>query len=517
MIQNWRLQLALILLSAVVLRSLFFVGFGLGDDLGYLAHVDEILEGRYPPLEPLNQYAYRPLLLFLFAGGVALFGHTDFGVVAVVWLSSLVTTALVFAFVRKLIHPQAAWWCALLYAFEPFNVVNSTTMTNDVILSCLTFASWGAFLVADRALAQPKSIRLFVAAGALMIAAFLIKVAFLPALCAITLYSLAALRNRPAVVARRHAAFYLTFLLALASVCFTYYMIKGDFFWQFKSEAFYYQTYQPDWYRAGIVNYRELMWQYPRSLFGLSGYETFRYLEHGLLFWLFVPASMFSMLRPGNGVTKFLIISTIVIFLFFELYPQHLSPLYLPLVRQERYLEMLLPGAVIVVGTALHRLHQRHRIVVIAILCLLLGNFVVEAARRSTQYHDSQQDVRELARYVKSTIARTNEPLAVDLPARNALLFYARDVPVAIERIGPNQHTDVEGGYIAVGGARSFWWSRELVLDVEPEAVPRHWILTYEVAGRKRPWRPSNLRVYYVREKPLPVSLAPRGLAPHPR
>ncbi|MPZ20806.1 MAG: hypothetical protein GEV06_23285 [Luteitalea sp.] len=509
MIRDWRLQLALILLSAALLRGLFFVGFGLGDDLGYIAHVDEILAGRYPPLDPLNQYAYRPLLLVLFAGGIALFGYSDFGVVAPVLLSSLLTTALVFGLVRRLIDPGAAWWCSLLYAFEPFNVVNSTTMTNDVVLSCLTFASWGTFLVADHTLAATKSLRLFVAAGALMTAAFLIKVAFLPALCALALYSLASLRSRRAVVVRRHGAFYVTFLLALVGVCSTYYVIKGDFFWQLKSEMLYYQTYKPDWYLAGIVNYWDLMWQYPRSLFGLSGYETFRYFEHGFLFWVFVPAGAFSLMRPRHGVITFLIVSAIVVFAFFELYPQYISPRYLPLVRQERYLEMLLPCAVIVVGTALFRLHRRHHAVAVSILCLLLANFVAEGSHRWTQYDDSQRDVRELARYAKSTIANTNNRLVVDLPAHNALRFYLRDTRVAIEQIGQNQQADLRGCYVAVGGARSFWWSRDMVFDVAPEMLPPHWVLTYEVAGRKLPWRRSNLRVYYVSDRPQPGALQP--------
>ena len=66
---RWRLQLSAILVAAVALRALFFVGFGLGDDLAYIAHADQILSGGYPPLDPLNQYAYRPLLLLLFAAG----------------------------------------------------------------------------------------------------------------------------------------------------------------------------------------------------------------------------------------------------------------------------------------------------------------------------------------------------------------------------------------------------------------------------------------------------------------
>jgi 4-amino-4-deoxy-L-arabinose transferase-like glycosyltransferase len=491
---NWRLQAASIVLAALVLRTLFFVGFGLGDDLGYVGHVDQILKGEYPPLDPLNQYAYRPLLLYLFAAGVALFGHTDLGVVAAVLAASLVTTALVFLFVRKLIDPDAAWWCALLFAFQPFDVVNSTTMTNDVILSCLTFASMGLFLAADRS----SSAKLFVASAGLMFAAFLVKISSVAALAAIGLYSLAALRRNPVSVARRHAVFYVTFLLCVIGLCVVYYIEKGDFLWQFKSEAFYYQIYKPDWYVAGHIDYRQLMWQYPRSLFGLSGFGSCRYLDHGFLFWLFVPASVLLLLRRRNAVTMFLVASTIVIFAFFEFYPQYMTPRYLPLVRQERYLEMLVPCAVIVVGLALHALYGRRRVVALSILVLLLGNFVVEASRRSDLYRDSQQDVRELARYARSTIPSTGKRLAVDMPAGNSLLFYLKDQPIALEQIDRAALAELSDCYVAIGGARSFWWSRGLVVDLPPDAIPAHWVLAYEVAGQQRPWRPTNLRVYYV-------------------
>jgi 4-amino-4-deoxy-L-arabinose transferase-like glycosyltransferase len=490
----------LILIAAAVLRGLFFVGFGLGDDLGYIGHADRILAGGYPPLDPLNQYSYRPLLLLLFAGGIALFGHTDLGVVAPVLLSSLVTTALVFVFVRDLIDPAAAWWCALLYAFEPFNVVNSTTMTNDVILSCLTFASLGMFVLADRSSAARKSGSLFAASALLMLAAFLVKISFVPVVSAIALYSVVVLCRRPEAVLSRHTVFYATLLLGGFCVCLAYYLKTGDLLWQFKSETFYYETNKPEWYRAGGIDYAALMWQYPRSLFSMSGYPAFRYFDHGFLFWLVLPASVMVLLRRGNEFLKLLIATGCIVFAFFQFYPQYLWPRYLPLVRQERYLEMLLPAAVIVAGTTLHSLSRRHRILAVSILGFLLVDSVVEAGRRFTQYNDSQQDMRELARYAGSTIARTGGRLAVDLPAKNALAFYLRASGVDIEEVSANQLKDLRQCYVAVGGGRSFWWSPDQVVDINSDAPPPHWILRYEVRARKRPWRSSNLRVYYVSE-----------------
>src|SRR6185295_552510 len=127
------------------------------------------------------------------------------------------TTALVFIFVRKLIDSAAAIWCALLFAFEPFNIVNSTTMTNDVILACLTFASMGVFVIADRA-KPSRSAWLFALSASLMLAAFLVKIACLPAVCATAWYSIVALRRRPVDVMKRHSFFYVTLLLGLFAV-----------------------------------------------------------------------------------------------------------------------------------------------------------------------------------------------------------------------------------------------------------------------------------------------------------
>jgi hypothetical protein len=498
MVKDWRLQLALVLAAAVILRVIFFVGFGLGDDLGYIGHADAILAGHYPPLDLLNQYAYRPLLLYLFAAGIAVFGHTDLGVVAPVLLASIVTTALVFIFVRKLIDPAAAVWCALLFAFEPFNIVNSTTMTNDVILACLTFASMGVFVLADRA-TPSRSRRLFVLSASLMVAAFLVKIACVSVLCGIALYSIVALRHRPADVMKRHGFFYVSLLLGFLAVCLGYYFKKGDLLWQFKAETSYYQTYKPAWYVAGVIDYASLMWEYPRSLFWLSGHPSYRYLDHGLLFWLLVPAAMVAM-RGKNDWLRLLAATIAIVFVFFEFYPQYLIPRYLPLVRQVRYLELLVPAATIVAGSALYSLSRRHRHVATILLVLLLADSIVEADRRFTEYDDSQQDMRALARYASSTVARTGRRLVVDLPARNAMTFYLRDVPVETAQFQSVRDSDLRQCYVAVGGARSFWWSRAEIADVDPATVPPHWILTYEVPGRARPWRLSTLRVYYVSE-----------------
>jgi hypothetical protein len=467
----------------------------------------------------LNQYAYRPLLLLLFAAGIGLFGHNDFGAVAPVFFASLVTTALVFVFVRRFIDPRAAPWCALLFALEPFDVVNSTTMTNDVILACLVCASVMLFLSGDLHETAPgRRVRRFVTAGAVMFAAFLVKITLAPVLAALGIYSLVSLVRRPAIVLRFHSLFYGAFLAGIAATCLVYLFLTGDPFWQFKAETHYYQHYKPDWYVAGLIDYTSLMWYYPRSLFGAGGEPSYRYRDHGLLFWALIPAMVIlwretpRLSTLGSGLSAVHALRTLLfiaacVFLFFQFYPQYLSPYYLPLVRQDRYLEMLLPPVVVIVGTALWIVSLQRRLLALALCAVLCGDFVVQAARRGHHFDDSQEDMRALARYADGTIKPTGRPLVVDLPASNSLEFYLRKTPIPIRRIATTDPHSMAGSYVVAGGARSFWWANGLSFDVRPETPPNGWILTYENPGLRRPWRPSNLRVYYVTETPSEVPL----------
>lgn len=487
------MQLAAVLLAAAALRALFFVGYGLGDDNLYISFANRILEGGYPDLH-VNQAAYRPLLLYMWAASIAMFGYTDIGVVAPVLLASIATVAIVYAFTRRFFGHGAAMLGAVLFAFQPFNVVNSTTMTNDVILSCLVFGAVTVFLVADADFSSKPTRGRFALGAVLMTSAYLVKITMLPALCALGLYSAVNLRRRAGAVLRGHLIFYVGFLIGLACICAGYYLKTGDPFWQFKSEIQYYEVNKPDWYIRGDIDYPFLMKQYPESLFGLSGYRSFKYFDHGLLMWLFAPAAVWA-LAKRQRVLSFLVVMALCVFLFFEFYPHYLTPYYLPLVRQTRYLEMLIPPVVIVVGVALHRLWERGRVLAIALLIVVLADFVFEASRRSFLLADSLNDMRALAGYISTTIKPTRRIVSVDGPANSSLQFllWGGGVPLtSIEQKPP------EDSYVVVGGARSAWWDHGLVFDVRPENVPTNWVLTYVVPGLRVPWRPTDLRVYYV-------------------
>lgn len=490
---DWRLQLAGILFFALALRIIFFVGFALGDDWGYINMTQIILGGEYPALEPTDQYAYRPLLLYMFAGSAALFGWTDLGVVAPVIAASLATVAAVFYFVRRLFNPRAAWWCALLFACEPANIIDSTTMTNDVILSFFAFFATGLFLLADRETDTRKSVTGFVLAAFAMILAFLIKISILPALGMLALYSFTTLLQHRWVNLTRQYVFYFSFLLFLFGVCLVYYHATGDLLWQFKSELYFYKINPAYSTAAGPLDYSDLMWDYPTSLFFRS--DVYQYFAHGWLFWLFIPAGLWSLRPTGDRAAKFLAWSVVFVFAFFEFYPSDMHPDYIPLPRQLRYFEMLVPALVIVVGLSLYSLSRRWPRLALVLFGLILAHCVGQAAYRWEEYDDSQRDMRDLARYTTPLLRKSNRLLVTDVPAHTSLSFYQINEHLDDRVADLDTVKELKDCYVAVGGARSFWWTPALTFD---PVVPPDWVLLHEIKRPLTPLRSSTLRVYYV-------------------
>ena len=170
--------------------------------------------------------------------------------------------------------------------------------------------------------------------------------------------------------------------------------MTGDFLWQFRSEFGYYERYKPDWYLAGKIDYRQ-------PDVGISNWSLLAngvwpipniHFNHSVLFWLFVPAAIWFIRRKGNAVIAFMIVSSVVIFAFFEFYPQYLdaplSPAAPPgsLSRDAvAWLDRRRGHDVPCAFPESSRSWRRWRCVSCSV------TVVNEAARRSHEYNDSQQ------------------------------------------------------------------------------------------------------------------------------
>ena len=133
-----------LLLVGVIVRLYFFSGFVLGDDPTYAQYVSQILKGEYPKIEKYAVFACRPLLLFLTAIPIYLFGWQEWSFVLPILIASLLNIVIVYTAGNKLHSPLAGILGALAYLTFPLDAVNATTYSNDIILS--TFV-WGGGLI----------------------------------------------------------------------------------------------------------------------------------------------------------------------------------------------------------------------------------------------------------------------------------------------------------------------------------------------------------------------------------
>jgi 4-amino-4-deoxy-L-arabinose transferase-like glycosyltransferase len=168
------LALAAVVLLAVFLQSVFFVGVMPYDSSGYALRCVRIADGTFA-LDAKNRlYVTRPLLLFPCGLAFRLLGPSDFSAGLYPMLCSLGTVVLTYLIGRRLFGNAAAALAASLLALCPQYVVFSTTLMPDVPLAFYMTLSVYLFLLGDSSASARRWV-FFAAAGLLLGAAWLVR------------------------------------------------------------------------------------------------------------------------------------------------------------------------------------------------------------------------------------------------------------------------------------------------------------------------------------------------------
>src|SRR5438128_7103164 len=195
----WAALLGILLLAGVV-RSCFFVGLGLcGDYLMYAGISNALARGGWKTVDLHYGVNYRlglsvPVALLFRAGGI-----NDLTYVIYPLLMSLVSIVVIFLIGRCLFGSTAGLTAALLVATCPFDAVFASSMTIDIITSCLAAITVLAFLAAREVSGARRFGYAFLGAAATLVG-YMIKepaVYVLPCLGAL---ALTRVRDRGAVL-----------------------------------------------------------------------------------------------------------------------------------------------------------------------------------------------------------------------------------------------------------------------------------------------------------------------------
>ena len=480
-----------VLAFSLAARLLLFSGFGLGDDLTYAESVHQIITTGYPnPAEP-NLFLLRPVFLEAIATSVKWFGWSEFAFVLPVLVASLVGITSVY-FLGLAIHGRvAALFAALALSLAPLDMVNSTTLTNDIVGSA--FLGVGSLLAfaAFRA-GSFRPLLLAAVSGLVFGMSTSVKTSFVVAAAPLVMcVAWEVWRNRGTWrIGVSVAAGYATAQLVLGLFC----LLKfGNAFAPLDVELeFNYGAMERHYSPEMLGN---TLLYYPRMIAGLRpaglyGHEIFP------VGWFYLLAILSSLTAPFLNIRSSWrpLVFFVFLMLALEFWPLRLEPYYIPIHRLPRFLHIAAIPEALLIGVAVaEMLKQKTEWKVAAVLAFTVyavTSFRVSSAA-SAHHNDSMRDMRLIA----ETLRYSHGLIVSDIEARTYLLFADRFRSPNRFLLNPATHVP-SGSLVVVGGSRRPEFGSRVAFP--EEAVPTTWTEVANFGGAETPWRLTPARIYAV-------------------
>jgi hypothetical protein len=509
-----------IVVAAVLLRAIFFVGLVSGDpqdDGIYYKNAFSLFEEKQAHLErfrsmpadwlanPIDQFHVRPMVTFPIAAIFMVLGPGE--TTAALWsfFCSLVTVLVVYR-LGQLCRPQVGLLAAGLCAFYPLEVINATRILSDVQVGMFSAVSLLLFVEASR---RP-GIRLFVASGAAAAGAYLANgrgLIFLVILilCAI---GMAARRRIPWRSAGLVLAGFAGVFCLEATV---YYVQTGDPLLSYHIQA-------------GAASFKYLyepvteVHKGPLRIAYTNG-EPFELLESvlrrrahptdqfGYFFVLFFAAACFSFIKRRNHL---LLATAAGLGLFLEFGPVRMAVdwpqrelVYMMLFKQDRFLLMLTAPLMILAADFLAHLASRHRFAVTIVLIALVATSLQAISQTQRYYRSGLQELRSVTNDIRQQPERT---FYSDLWAVEHLTIFTQHRSTKLRVLTSDTSLAAVGsGCILLGGSRGVEllseyvegslprFARDVLAGGEP---PPGWRLVKELRGLLNAQRQHSMKLY---------------------
>jgi len=504
-----------LLLFSLSVRLLLFSGFVLGDDPAYASFVAQILKGSYPPVESRVLFACRPLVLYPIACSIYLFGWQEWSFILPVLIASLINISIVYGAGNMLCSPLAGCLAALAYATFPLDVVHSTTLSNDILLSMLVWGGGVLMLFAFADHHRKQYLFLSVLSGFIVGAAVAVK---LNAVIAPVLFlgaGIIALRGKYFQGKYKILiAWACGWLCANILLCLFLYKLSGDFFAHYHAEMRFNIEFNPSNYSPGISNLINYLLLYPRWILCLAregpyGYSSPPYGYFFIAFLLCVPFAFFKRFK----IIRLPILCALFYLLVMEFTPLKLFPHYVPIHRLSRFLHIASMPAAVVIGIVFTKCilikNKMFKSNFAVILLTLLASSLYWSWVKAFFYQDCVQDQRWAWQQIKNTTATkiiTDEEMGYYLMFRSGSM---PNVPiVSLDRAPQVLPSDT---LIIAGGARRPDMYPFYAADWEKGLDQKNILLITEALFPLKPWRVSKLKIYRTRqdmrnEKPSDIS-----------
>lgn len=503
--------MAIILTVAITVRIIFFIGFGLGDDLIYSSVVNNIMNYGFQSFDLNYGVNYRiglylPMLLFF-----SILGVNDLSLVLYPLLASLGSIIVIYFIGKELFGKEAGIIAAILLALCPFDAVFASTLTIDIITSFFVALSVLLFLKGD-ACTGKKHILYFVLSAIVLFCGYLVKIPTYFILCCLVIISLIKIKSF-----KRHLIFYGSTLMLLLVSFVADHFLSGYFLNYPHTQLT--QCIQPIWYVRILLDYPEWLFERMRDGSMLFGYY----------FYLIIPALIYiSSTRLKQAFP--LLIWLLVLFLIMEFIPLKFELPYKPSPRYPRYLHALLIPSVVILAAGFYELLKFKKPVFIAALVTFLTSSVVEASILYKTWKEPYTDVNEASKFL---LTLPEKPIYSDFLVLNRFKFDAQYkknylipwdlneilleldklkgglshfLPRDLNEIGTEEKRGfselkkMRSGYVVAGGSRSVEipeWSIS-IFNLNGNKPPQNWKLIKEIPKELTCYRKETLKIYEV-------------------
>ena len=484
--------ICLVVAFAIVIRVIYFIGYGLGDDLTYVNLSKQILAGHWVNYAYLNQYAYRPLLLLNVAGSFKLFGINEIAFILPIFLSSIFCIPVAYYLGKHLFNGLAGILAALALAVYPFNVFNSVTFDNDVIIAFFMGLVVLLFIKARDSEISKQTIW-YSLAGFFLVVSYLFKMTSLTLIALFipfTLYDF--------VVQRRYFRqvwFYISFGVFFFMVLCFYKVATGEFFRHFIAERVYYNTYIPDYYLKGAFSAKAMLLQYPRRMFQPLIFGEIKFFEFGLYLYFFIPALLLMFYKnPNQRYNLLLLWWFVALFASLEFSPSNWDPYFLPVPRQERYLEIINLPIVLTIGWFLAWITQSKKVVGIFLLSILVITSLYNTHIRNLFVRESVASLKEVSKWLCDNNARE---VYVDVTGLSNIIFFTQACNINVRKIDEIGKEKLEkGAYVISGGSRMHFWDPGLIRTIDKNSSGFKFTKIIEYKESRTPTRKGPLTLF---------------------
>lgn len=408
-------RLTLVLLLAISLRLVFFVGLVSGDpqdDGVYYGNALALFNDGPAYLEqyrnlpadflanPIDQFNVRPLVTYPIAASFALFGIGEVPASAWALLCSVLSVFVVYRLGTVLHDRTVGLVAALLCAFYPLEVINGTRILSDVQVGLFSSLSLLMFVEATRR----QSAGAYALCGVATACAYMANGRGLLIFIAITGCGIII------AVARRtrwEAPLYIGagFLAVFGVEALVYYRATGDpllsYHIQSGANRFKYlhehiTTSRWNWVEVRYTNGQpfELL----RSVAGLDGSPTNHF---GLFFYLFAASMLFSMWRRRNLLLLGVALALCAYLEFgavrVDIDWSHRAVRYLMVYKQPRFLMMITAPLLILAAYFLREVWRTSTRAALTVLMVLLATSLTVISHTRSYYRGGLADLRTVS------------------------------------------------------------------------------------------------------------------------